>query len=470
VNDALHGFWMAATLRAGHTAGVVALGCALLGAAAGVVGALALLRRRTLMGDALAHATLPGVAGAFLVASALAAGIMPGLDPKSLPVLLLGAAAGGVLGVLSVQGLTRWSAGRVHQDAAIGVVLSVFFGLGTVLLTVVQKLPTGNRAGLKTFIYGQPAAMSVQDAWLLGGVAVLAVAVALALYKELRLLCFDEGFARVQGWPAGALDLVLMGLVVLVTVVGLQAVGLILVVALLIAPAAGARFWTDRLDATLGLGAAFGAVSGYAGACVSAAAPNLPAGAVIVLAATGLFALSAVAAPRHGVAARVVREMRLRRRIGLDHALRGAYELAEGEGGEGGAIGSVDEAGLAWALRGQGGGGGVGGLVRRGYLRREGGGRAAFTEAGLAAARAAVRNHRLWERYLITHADVAPTHVDRSADMIEHALSPELVRELERALEAEGGLPESPHPIRGSHAGGAAGRGAGEQGSRGAGA
>lgn len=437
--------------RAGYTATVVSAGCTLLGVAGGIIGCFALLRKRSLMGDALAHATLPGVAGAFLIATAFGSLLPGGLSAKSLPVLLVGATVSAVLGVLSIHAIVRGSGGRIREDAAIGIVLSVFFGFGYVLLSIIQTLPGGTQSGLKSFIFGQPAAMSVQDAGLLAGVALGAALAALALYKELRLLCFDEGFARVQGWPTGMLDLSMMALVVVVVVVGLQAVGLVLVISLLIIPPAGARFWTDRLGTMLWVSALIGGASGYLGVSISALLPGVPAGAVVVLVAVGLFAISALAAPCHGLVNRWVRHAALTRRIWVDHALRALFEHAE-TGAKAQPSVALTMAEGRKTLSGLGGDAAIGMLRRRGLIEDRGDA-IALTPVGLAAATRAVRNHRLWERYLVLHAEMAPSHVDRSADMIEHVLDRDLVRELEVALERDEAvrtaarIPPSVHPI-----------------------
>lgn len=291
---------------------VVLSGATALGIAAGVVGTFMLLRRRALVSDALSHATLPGIAAAFLL------GAWFGVEGRSLPLLLAGAAVSGVLGVLAIQAITRWT--RLPEDAAIGAVLSSFFGLGIVLLSVVQGLPTGGAAGIKTFIFGQTAAMRAAEAAGLGILALLAALVVAVLFKELKLVAFDEGFARVQGWPASRIDLALMALVTLVTVVGLQTVGLILIIALLITPPAAARFWTDRLERMVGIAALIGGLSGGIGAWLSSRYEDLPAGAVIVLTATALFALSLLFAPKRGLLAQTWRQRRLRGAIARGQA------------------------------------------------------------------------------------------------------------------------------------------------------
>lgn len=433
------------TFRAGYNTTIVTLGVMLLGVASGLVGALTLLRKQALIGDALAHGTLPGVAGAFLLASSLGAwGIA--IDPRSLPVLLLGAATTGVLGVVCVDLIVRLTRPRIPQDAAIGIVLSVFFGAGFVLLSHIQQLPSGNKAGLKTFILGQPAAMSSRDAQLLAIVASLAALVIVLLHKEFRLISFDEGFARAQGWPVAALDLAMMTLVVLVTVVGLQAVGVILVVALLIVPAAAARFWADRLGPMLIISAVLGGISGYLGAALSALAPRLPAGAIVVLIATALFILSALCAPRTGLLSRALAHASLSRRIRREHALRAIFEAME-HATHAQPVGTPPSTSIPLSALSID-------VVSRSLprLRREGlvaimGHHLALTPAGLSTATAAVRNHRLWERYLLSRTSVDPAHVDRSADLVEHVLNPELIAQLSRELDDPHSLPNSPHPL-----------------------
>jgi len=417
------------TLRAGFNTTLVVVGTTMLGLAAGVIGVFALLRKRSLVADALSHATLPGIGLAFLGATAL------GLDGRSLPILLVGAAVTGVAGVACIQGLLRFT--RLREDAAIGIVLSVFFGAGVVALSVIQNESSANAAGLESLIYGQTAAMSMDDAVLLGAIAVVAVLAAALLEKEFATVCFNDAFARASGWPVTLIDALMMALVVLVTVAGLQAVGLILVVALLIVPPVTARLWTSRLTSLVVLSAVVGGLSGYLGSVVSALLPRKPAGSVIVLVAGAIFALSLLLAPSRGVVAASVRRLTLRLRIACEHVLEAAFERAE-DGGP--ARLEAEElrrlarlrAWPAWLRP----------LIRR-SLRHRGlvgfeDGAAVLTEAGRSEGARVRRNHRLWEQYLVSHADVAPSHVDWSVDQVEHVLTPELIASLERSLEQAG--------------------------------
>ncbi|MCC6955016.1 MAG: metal ABC transporter permease, partial [Deltaproteobacteria bacterium] len=286
------------TLSSGANTSVVILGTTTLGIAAGLVGAFSVLRKRALIGDALSHCALPGVAIAFLLGVAL------GGDGKAFGLLLLGATVSGIAGVLTVQFLTEYT--RLPEDASIGAVLSVFFGIGVVLLSVIQSLETGSSGGLNHFIYGQTAALRIRDAQIILATASCSIILSLLLLKEFRILCFDDVFAQAQGYSARALDIVMMALIVGVTVIGLQSVGLILMVAFLVTPAVAARFWTDRFEIVVLLSGLFGGMSGYFGSVMSALFPQIPAGSVIVLVCGAIFFVSLLLAPKRGLITRAI--------------------------------------------------------------------------------------------------------------------------------------------------------------------
>lgn len=452
---------------------VVVIGVSLLGLAAGLIGCFMLLRERALLGDALSHATLPGIGVAFILMTVL------GGSGKSLAGLLIGGTISGVLGVATILLVVHLT--RIKEDAALGIVLSVFFGLGIAVLGLIQNLGAGHAAGLKSFIYGKTASMVLSDAVTIAAAAALITLACLLLYKELTLLCFDPGFARAQGWPVLTLDVVLMALVVGVTVIGLQAVGLILMVALLVIPPAAARFWTQHLPTTLLVSALIGAGSGLVGATLSALVPKLPAGAIIVVVAGGFFIVSLVFGPARGVLRRAMEHRRLTRTVAHQHLLRAVYELSETHGVAGDArpdpttgpeprrrVAEVQHAATfdqllrhrSWSPR----------QLRRtlhaaakaGLLTAAPGGAAyALTPAGVRAAWRIARNHRLWELYLITHADIAPSHVDRDADEVEHVLAPALMERLEALLSEQYpdlAAPSSPHQLQpAGHAAGVTG-------------
>lgn len=387
----------ALTLRAGYNATVVTLGAALLGAAAGGAGVFVLLRRRALVSDAIGHATLPGVALAFLAMAAA------GGEGRWLPGLLLGAALSALLGLWLIGWLTRRT--RLPEDAAIGAVLSVFFGVGVVLLTVVQAVPLGRQAGLEGFLLGAASAMLRAEAELAAAAAAVAGLAVVLMRRPMTLVAFDEGHAATLGIDVARVDAAIMGLALGVTVIGLKIVGLILVVALLIVPPVTARFWTERIDVMLALSAGFGALAGWVGAAMSAAGPALPTGPLIVLTAFALFLASLLAAPRRGALAALRARLRFQRRA---HRRQGLLALGRAER-------ILDDLTLAV-------------LRREGLIRRDG----VPTEAGRRAAQAAMLDETRW-----AEARRDPGGMAQGFDglgPIEAALTPDQIAELDRRL------------------------------------
>lgn len=306
----------AATFTGGYNSAVVVLGATVLGAGAGVTGVFTLLRKRTLIADAVSHATLPGVAATFLLLAWLTG------DGRSVPLLLVGGAVTGLLSVLAVRKLAE--SARLPEDSAIGIVLSTFYGAGIVLLSIVQAQPMGGQAGLQSFLLGSTASLRAGEALAIGLVSLGIVLVVLALLKELRVLAFDPDYAASLGWPVRRLDLIALALMLIVVCLGLTTVGLVLIVALVVVPPATARFWTDSLGRMVALSALFGALASYCGAVLSAVAPNLPTGAMIVLVAFTLFLASVLFAPRRGALALLLRHLAFRRQVRL--------ALARGQG------------------------------------------------------------------------------------------------------------------------------------------
>jgi len=426
---------------------LVVLSTMVLGLASGLIGSFLLLRKRSLMGDTLSHACLPGIAVAFIVM------VMLGGDGKSLPGLLLGAIITGSLGMVMVVLIRKTT--RIKDDASMGLVLSVFFGMGVALLGLVQSMPEASAAGLEYFIYGKTASMVMQDFILISSIAAIVAVASILLLKEFMIICFDEQYASSQGMPTHALDLVMLGLVAAVTVVGLQAVGLILIIAFLIIPAAAARFWTNDLRRMLFLAGLIGAFSGWLGSSISALLPRLPAGAVIVLVAAAIFMISLIFGSSRGVFLRLMSSRRLRRKVGRQHLLRAVYEILETRRHPENP--DVNNANItfdellgkrSWTPRQ------LKRLLARArhedHLDHFNGRLLQLSEEGFGEATRITRNHRLWEIYLIRHADVAPAHVDRDADAVEHVLGPDMVRQLEHELTKRGhplAVPPSPHPV-----------------------
>lgn len=278
----------------------ILLGTMLLGLSSGVIGSFAYLRKQSLMGDALSHAALPGVCIAFMLTGT-----------KSIFFFLIGAIVSGVIATFMIGYITRNS--RIKQDSALGIILTVFFGFGIVLLTQIQHSDSGNQSGLDKFLFGQAASMVQSDVYTMTVISVILVALSILFFKEFKLLSFDPGFAKGIGLPILMLDQFIMLLIVTAVVVGIQAVGVVLMAALLITPAVAARYWTEKLHIMVVLSGLFGALSGFAGTMISTMANNLPTGPLIVLSATTIFVISVIFAPRRGVIAKSMLQLSARK-------------------------------------------------------------------------------------------------------------------------------------------------------------
>lgn len=298
-----------------YTLRIVALGSAILGGVSGSLGSLAVLRKQSLLGDAISHAALPGIVLAFLLTGS-----------RSTLVLVLGAAIAGWVGTLAVIGVVGST--RVKEDSALGIVLSVFFGLGLVLLTYVQKLPDASQAGLDRFLFGQAATMLARDVAVIAVLGSIAVALMLLGWKEIKLLAFDRAFGASVGIRMGRVDVLVTTILVLAIVIGLQTVGVVLMSAMVVAPGAAARQWTDRMGPMVGLAAVFGALGGISGAVLSSTAERLPTGPTIVLSLSAIVLVSLLLAPNRGIVWNLLRERRNRRQLRADAVLSDLYSLA----------------------------------------------------------------------------------------------------------------------------------------------
>ena len=289
-----------------YTLMIVGIGAALLGSVSGALGSYAVLRRQSLLGDAISHAALPGIAIAFLLTGS-----------KAPLILVLGAAIVGWLGTLLILSIVRLT--RIKYDSALAIVLSTFFGFGLVLHTLIQRTGNANQAGLDTFLFGQAATILARDVLTIGILGGVAIIIMLIFWKELKLLIFDEGFAASIGLPIRALDILLTSLLVIAIVLGLQAVGAVLMSAMLVAPAVAARQWTNRLSLMIFLAAGFGALAGVSGTIISSTAARIPTGPTIVLCATVLVGISIAFAPNRGLLWNRMRQQRNRHKPEVDN-------------------------------------------------------------------------------------------------------------------------------------------------------
>lgn len=397
----------------------VLFGSILLAGTTGVLGTFAYLRKRSLVGDAVAHAALPGVCLAFLL-----------FQSKEPYILLIGALVAGGLATFCIDAIRRWT--FLKEDAAIALVLTVFFGAGIVLLTHIQGSGNASQAGLDKFLFGQAASLMSRDVWILGGLSIVLCAAVYYAFKEFKLVSFDPDFARAIGMPCGLLESFLTALTVAAIAVGLQMVGVVMMAALLITPAAAARQWTENLPKMAILAGGIGAASGGIGAFTSALAPRMPTGPWMVVALTGFFVASLLFAPRRGVLARAWRLFSTRAQVAEENLITTLYRLDEDLGNgtnfwkpsaivERRSIAMFQLVRILKRLRGYG------------YVERADSGWR-LTPQGSQYAERIVRRHRLWELYLTEELQLPPDKVHRDAEEIEHWISQAQEEELENLL------------------------------------
>jgi manganese/zinc/iron transport system permease protein len=397
----------------------VALGSVLLTASSAIVGTFTFLNKKSLAGDAIAHAVLPGICLGFILAGT-----------KNPLALILGAFVTGWLSLIVVEFVTTKT--RIKEDTAIGLVLSVFFGIGILMLTVIQKSGNAAQSGLDHFLFGKAASLVGSDLYTFSIVAIILVITVFLLFKEFGLLSFDKDYAKAIGLPVKRIQLVLTSLIVLAVVIGIQAVGVVLMAAILITPAAAARYWTDKITTMILLASIFGGLSGLAGAYISYTAPSMPTGPWIVIVISTIAFVSFFFAPKRGVLYRLARQNTIRKTINDENVLKVFYQIAE-ENKNFMVLRSLEEIIHRRSyepvmlnkvmMR----------LVKQGYLEKIGN-MWSLTEEGKTKAQRIVKIHRLWELYLTTHLKIAPDHVHDDAETIEHLLTPELEARLEEEM------------------------------------
>jgi len=302
-----------------YTLRTVALGSAVLGLVSGSLGTFAVLRRQSLLGDSVSHTALPGIALAFLLTGS-----------KAPLVMIIGAAVAGWGGTLLVISIVRQS--RIKMDSALGMILSVFFGFGLVLLTFIQKRPDARQAGLEKFLFGQATALMERDVIVMAILGALVLIIVGLFWKEFKLLSFDREFGSSMGLSMHRAEILLTTILVIAIVIGLQTVGVVLMSAMVVAPAAAARQWTDRLGLMVVLAAIFGAVAGVGGAVISSLTERLPTGPTIVLCISGIVIISMLFAGNRGLFWNRLRRRRSRKKLALEAVLLDMYELARQHG------------------------------------------------------------------------------------------------------------------------------------------
>ncbi|MCF6311299.1 MAG: metal ABC transporter permease [Verrucomicrobiales bacterium] len=400
---------------------LVLVGCLLLGLNCGLLGGFVVVRRMALVGDTLSHAVLPGIALGFLW----------NMD-KDPVAIMVGATVFGLFGVTVVGWITRTT--LLKQDAALGLVLSSFYALGICLVTMIQRLPTGNKSGIDKFMFGQAAALGENDIILMLITTVVTLVVVVVCYRGLLVLSFDREFGQTTGLPMHALHHVVMLLTAFAIVVAMQAVGVVLVSSMLIIPAASAYLLTDRLHRLLIYAAVIGMGTAVLGAFFSFLGNNLPTGPFMVLAGTGVFVICFLFSPRYGWWTRLWRLRSRRLRTEREDTLKAMYRVLENREFHGEGVSAVDVAeyrkDTVEEIQRR-----VQNLVKTGLATdSEEGQMIHFTPKGYQQACMIVRNHRLWELYLTNVARYAADHVHEDAELVEHVLGEDTVRRLERRL------------------------------------
>lgn len=288
----------------------------MLGAVCGMLGSFAVLRKQSLLGDAISHAALPGIAIAFLITGA-----------KDSNTLLLGALVSGLLGAFWIKSIITKT--HLKSDTALGLILSLFFGFGMLLLTFIQKQPNANQAGLDKYLFGQAATLLEKDVWFMVVVTSICTVVLLLFWKEFKLLLFDADYTKTLGFNTKLIEGLITSFIVVAIILGLQTVGVVLMSAMLLAPAAAARQWTNNLSVMVVLAAVFGAFSGVVGTGISASYPNLSTGPVIVLVASVVVLISFIFSPGRGLLFKEIRFRKNRNDLKLHKTLSFMYDIAK---------------------------------------------------------------------------------------------------------------------------------------------
>lgn len=394
----------------------VVLGISFLSISAAMVGTFAFLDKKALIGDAISHSVLPGVCLAFMFAGT-----------KNPYWIVAGAFTTGAIATYSISWISAQT--KLKEDTVIAAVLSVMFGVGIVLMTKLQQ--TGNAAlsGLDHFLFGNAISIVGEDIWVYGSLALTTIAILLTFYKEFKLLVFNKSFAVTVGLPVKKLEFLFNSLMVLAVVTGIQAIGVVLMAALLITPVAAARFWTDQLSRMLLIAVLFAVFSGITGAYISFTLPNMPTGPWVVVVLSSVAFLSFFFSHKKGLITRWLSKKVYLKQIHSDHILKSLYHAWEKQQ-KGLSFQALEAAfpkkrsATLKALKA---------LSKKGYITIIQG-FIEINESGLREARRIIRLHRLWELYLTEYMNIAPDHVHDTAEKMEHILTPEIEAKLDAYL------------------------------------
>jgi len=397
----------------------VVLGTMLLTSSSAIVGTFALLKKKSLLGDATAHAAFPGICIAFMLTGT-----------KHSIALTIGAFVTGWIALLLIDILIKYS--KIKEDIATALLLSVTFGIGTLLLSIIQNTSNAAQLGLNNYLFGKAAALLGEDLLILGILSIAILLTVVSFFKEFTLIAFDKAFAESIHMRVSLLEFLFTSLIVLAIVIGIRAVGIVLMAAMLITPAAAARFWTDRLTKMIGLAALFGAISGLLGSFISYLFPGMPTGPWIVLIVTAIAYTSFLFAPHKGLLAKKLRQYKHQQKILQENILKLFYEIGEEKGDFFGNW-SIEELMQHRAIPRNKLIRGLVFLEKVSFLYYKGD-KWRLTGAGKNEGERIAQRHRLWELYLTKYLKTKPAYIHENAELIEHVLTPELVKELNKLL------------------------------------
>lgn len=398
----------------------VTIGTMLIGASSAIVGSFSVLQKRALIGDVISHSVLPGICLAFIL-----------FETKNPYILLTGAFISGWISILVVDFITQNS--KIKSDAAIGITLSVFFGLGMLMLTSIQHNGNASQSGLDRFLFGKAAAIVGQDLYLITGMSIFLLTVVFIFLKPFTFVAFDKNFALSQGLPVKFYEFVLSSITVLAVTVGIQAVGVILMSALLITPAVAARFLTDKLPVMLIIAAALSSVCCLLGAYVSFVAPSMPTGPWIIVILMTVAMTILFFAPKKGLFIKRMHQQSNFKQILNENVLKLMYQLCEPSDDFTKTLSLkqlIDRRDMGENMTKTT----LSRLVKLNLVQKNKDGwklNAEGTEIG----QRMVRLHRLWEVYLTHYLNLPSDHVHETAEAMEHILTPEMEKELELLLD-----------------------------------
>ena len=397
---------------------VSVLGNMLLAGLASFIGVLAYLQKRSLTSDAMAHAALPGICLAYIIAG-----------QKNFTVLSIGAFVFGLLALQTINRITRRGQDN-KTDTAIALTLTTFFALGVFLLTYIQHKANGSQSGLDKYLFGKAASLLEQDVVVylsFGGIALL---VTLLFYRPILYSLFDESYLRTVGYPVRFFRGMASALLIVAVLLGIQSVGVVLMSALLITPVGAALFFSRQSKVIILIAFVLGLLGGLGGTMSSFYFHGLPTGPAIVVCLTILAVGSALLAPQNGILARWVRRRAYNLKTACENTLKAVYqhgELTQDRTPFSPAdrlfsfMNATLKRGVFYTL------------VRNGFISRQKG-VYLLTEKGEAEGRRIVRLHRLWEIYLAEELRIAPDHVHDDAESLEHLITPEIEARLEAHL------------------------------------